>query len=75
MEDLTELIIYSNSGNTVKIDWGVYGGHKYEQHREEIYKRSGIIPNVYMSQLYLEILQVIATKLFLYQSVYSPAIK
>ena len=42
---------------------------------KKCYKRSGIIPNVYMSQLYLEILQVIATKLFLYQSVYSPAIK
>ena len=23
------------SENTVKIDWGVYGGHKNEQHMEE----------------------------------------
>ena len=42
---------------------------------KNIYKRSGIIPNLYMSQLYLEISQAIATKPFLSQPLYAPDIK
>ena len=38
-------------------------------------KRSGIIPNLHFSQVYLEISQATATKPFLSQSVYAPDIK
>ena len=75
MEDLTEIIIYSKSGNTVKIDWVVYGGHKYEQHMEDSLETECNYTKFICHNCIWKSHRQLPQNLFWSKSVYAPTIK